>query len=68
MNDGEHTDEDWNPFDKIGSVTGAYADLLWNLWKHDDNDHDYASFKPIRIKDTIGNKELRFSTNDQQDA
>ncbi|CAF0964657.1 unnamed protein product [Rotaria sp. Silwood1] len=68
MDDGEHTDNDWNPYDEVGDVTGAYVDLLWNLRKFDDNDCSYDSFKPTRIKDIIGKKEPRFSTTDQQDA
>ncbi|CAF1163178.1 unnamed protein product [Rotaria sordida] len=68
MKDDEHTDYYSNPYDQIGNVTGAYADLLWHLWKCDENDNSYDSFKPIRVKDAIGSKESRFSTTDQQDA
>jgi ubiquitin C-terminal hydrolase len=68
MDDGEHTDNDWNPFDKVGEVTGAYADLLWKLWRCEENDESYDSLKPNRIKKKIGDKDSRFSTNDQQDA
>jgi ubiquitin C-terminal hydrolase len=68
MDDGEHTDNDYNPFDTIGDVTGAYADLLWRLLKSDENGDDYTSFKPTRIKEAIGSKDVRFATDDQQDA
>ncbi|CAF2497475.1 unnamed protein product [Rotaria sp. Silwood2] len=68
MNDGEHTDNDWNPYDQVGDVTGAYAELLWNLWRFNDSDDSYDSFKPTRIKEIIGKKELHFATTDQQDA
>ncbi|CAF0897212.1 unnamed protein product [Rotaria sordida] len=68
MNDGQHTDNDWNPYDQVGDVTGAYTDLLWNLWKFNEDDYYHDSFKPTRIKEIIGNKESRFSTSDQQDA
>ncbi|CAF3692023.1 unnamed protein product [Rotaria sordida] len=68
MKDDKHTDYYSNPYDQIGNVSGAYADLLWHLWKCDENDNSYDSFKPIRVKDAIGNKESRFSTTDQQDA
>ncbi len=68
MADGEHIDDDYNPFDEIGDVTGAYAELLWHLWRSDENGDDYTSFKPNRIKEKIGNKDARFATDDQQDA
>lgn len=68
MHDGEHTDTDWNPYDQVGDVTGAYADLLWNLWRFDENNSDYRSFKPTRIKDIIGRMKPHFATNEQQDA
>lgn len=68
MDDGENTDTDWNPYDQVGEVTGAYAELLWNLWKCDGTDNSYDSFKPTRIKEKMGNKDRRFARDDQQDA
>jgi ubiquitin C-terminal hydrolase len=61
-------DDDWNPFDTCGNVTGAYAELIWNLWRGDRKDSYYRSFKPDRIKETIGCLAPRFATCDQQDA
>jgi hypothetical protein len=52
--DGGHKDDDWNPFDTCGNVTGAYAELIWNMSRRDKNDYYYHSFKPDRIKKTIG--------------
>ncbi|CAF1364352.1 unnamed protein product [Rotaria sordida] len=59
-----------NPFDTYGEVTRAYADLLWNLQKPDRNSYSYYdySFRPTRMKETIGRLEPRFATSDQQDA
>ncbi|CAF3941255.1 unnamed protein product [Rotaria sp. Silwood1] len=59
-----------NPFDTYGEVTGAYAELLWNLQKSDKNSNLYYdySFRPTRMKETIGRLEPRFATSDQQDA
>jgi ubiquitin C-terminal hydrolase len=68
MEDGEHTDADSNQYDQVGDVSGAYAELIWYLWKYDENGNDYDSFKPNRIKERIGNKDSRFATDDQQDA
>jgi hypothetical protein len=65
-----HTDDnDWNPFDTSGEVTGAYADIIWNMRRLDrKNSDDVHSFKPIRMKETIGRIAPHFATSDQQDA
>jgi ubiquitin C-terminal hydrolase len=68
MDDNEHTDNDWNPYDQVGDVTGAFAELLWYLWRCDEENDSYDSFKPSRIKEKIGNKDSRFAVDDQQDA
>ncbi|CAF2519590.1 unnamed protein product [Rotaria sp. Silwood2] len=60
----------YNPFDTYGEVTGAYAELLWNLHKPDRKSYSYYdySLRPSRMKETIGRLEPRFATYDQQDA
>ncbi|CAF0840973.1 unnamed protein product [Rotaria sordida] len=68
-----HTSDDhhdsYNPFDTCGEMTGAYADLIWNMQRSDRIDSDYIhSFKPIRMKETIGYFVPSFATSDQQDA
>ena len=68
LDDGDQTDKDWNPFDEVGEVTGAYADLLWKLWRCDATDNTYDSFQPDHIKQKLGNKDSRFATKDQQHA
>ncbi|CAF1260025.1 unnamed protein product [Rotaria sp. Silwood1] len=59
-----------NPFYTYGEVTGAYAELLWNLLKPDRSSYLYYdySLRPSRMKKTIGRLEPRFATWDQQDA
>jgi ubiquitin C-terminal hydrolase len=61
-------DDDWNPYDQVGEVTGAYADLLWKLWRCDENNEASDSIKPNRIKQKISDKDARFASGDQQDA
>ena len=62
MEDGEHTNNDWNPYDQVGDITGAYAELLWYLCRCDEDDDVYESFKPDRIKQKIANKNSHFAT------
>ncbi|CAF1169062.1 unnamed protein product [Rotaria sordida] len=59
-----------NLFDTYGEVTGAYAELLWNLQKPERTNYSYYdySFRPTRMKEIIGRLEPRFATFDQQDA
>jgi ubiquitin C-terminal hydrolase len=59
---------DWNQFYNIGTVTGAYADVLRNLWLPDKTKYYSSSFRPTHIKETIGLLAPRFATLDQQDA
>jgi ubiquitin C-terminal hydrolase len=64
---------EWNQFYTIGTVTGAYADVLKKLWLPPKPTYSYSysyysSFRPDHIKDTIGNQAPRFATYDQQDA
>jgi len=66
-NDGQN-DYDWNPFDTCGKVTGAYAELIWNLRRGGRNNPYYRPFDPYRIKETIGYLAPRFARSDQQDA
>ena len=67
--DRGYMDDNWNPFDTCGNVTGAYAELIWNLSQRDQNDSYYhRSFKPDRIKEIIGCLAPQFATWDQQDA
>ncbi|CAF1306055.1 unnamed protein product [Adineta steineri] len=68
MRDNEDENNDWNPYDAVGDVTGAYAELLWNLRKRDENNPDMYTFTPNRIKDNMGKKDSRFASSDQQDA
>ncbi|CAF4638128.1 unnamed protein product, partial [Rotaria magnacalcarata] len=69
-----HTSADlvdvYNPFDSCGEMTGAYAELIWNMRRTDrSTDLDYnRSFKPTRMKETIGYFAPSFATSDQQDA
>ncbi|CAF0967121.1 unnamed protein product [Rotaria sp. Silwood1] len=69
-----HSTDDYvnksNIFDAYGEVTGAYTELLWNLLKSDRKSYSYYdySFRPTRMKETIGRLEPRFATFDQQDA
>ncbi|CAF1060070.1 unnamed protein product [Adineta steineri] len=66
--DNRSIDPEWNQFYEVGTVTGAYADVLRNLFlSNRSNTFDY-SFRPIRMKETIGNRDSRFATLDQQDA
>jgi ubiquitin C-terminal hydrolase len=66
--DVKDKDTDWNVFYMVGTVTGVYADLLRNLWRLDKNKYYFSSFRPTRVKETIGNRAERFATSDQQDA
>jgi ubiquitin C-terminal hydrolase len=66
--DDNCVDSEWNQFYTIGSVIGAYADVLRNLWLPKKTIYYYSSFRPDHIKDTIGLQAPRFATNDQQDA
>ncbi|UJR20478.1 hypothetical protein I4U23_023606 [Adineta vaga] len=68
LNSTKDEHSDFNPYDEVGDVIGAYADLLWNLWRCDQVDHGGHSFKPTRIKERMGEKDARFGTKDQQDA
>ncbi|CAF5215296.1 unnamed protein product, partial [Rotaria magnacalcarata] len=61
-------DTEWNQFYTIGTVTGAYADLLRNLWLTEKNINLYSSFRPTHLKEIIGVQAPRFATWDQQDA
>ncbi|CAF4520375.1 unnamed protein product, partial [Rotaria socialis] len=61
-------DTEWNQFYTIGTVTGAYADLLRNLWLTEKNINLYSSFRPTHLKEIIGVQAARFATWDQQDA
>ena len=61
-------DPEWNQFYTVGSVTGAYVDLLKNLWMPKRTFFTSSSFRPTHIKDTIGLQAPRFATFDQQDA
>ncbi|CAF3199301.1 unnamed protein product [Rotaria socialis] len=64
----DHADA-YNPFDSCGEMTGAYAELIWNMRRTDRRDLDYnRSFKPTRMKETIGYFSPSFATSDQQDA
>ncbi|CAF0889305.1 unnamed protein product [Adineta ricciae] len=60
--------DDLNPFDEVGYVIGAYADLLWNLCRCDEADHGGCSFKPTRIKGCMADTHPRYGRQDQQDA
>ncbi|CAF3214885.1 unnamed protein product [Rotaria sp. Silwood2] len=65
---GDHQDG-YNPFDSCGDMTGAYAELIWNMRRPSRTDSDYiSSFKPTRMKETIGYFAPSFATSDQQDA
>jgi ubiquitin C-terminal hydrolase len=68
MADGEHIDDDYNPFDEIGDVTGAYAELLWNLFQRNQNNNFYYSFKLNRLNEAILLKAPQFVEWEQQDA
>ena len=59
---------DWNQFYNIGTVTGAYADVLRNLWLPDKTKYYSPPFRPTHIKEIIGLLAPRFATVDQQDA
>ncbi|CAM2699554.1 unnamed protein product [Rotaria socialis] len=61
-------DTGWNQFYTIGTMTGAYADLLRNLWLTEKNINPYSSFRPTHLKEIIGVQAPRFATWDQQDA
>ncbi|CAF4998205.1 unnamed protein product [Rotaria sp. Silwood1] len=62
-------ENDYNPFDTCGEMTGAFADLIWNMRRPDRTDLDYTHpFRPTRIKETIGYFAPSFATSDQQDA
>lgn len=62
------TDIEWNSFYIIGTVTGAYADLLRNLWLPEKTSSYYYSFRPTHIKEILGLKAPRFATWEQQDT
>jgi ubiquitin C-terminal hydrolase len=66
--DDKGLDPDWNQFYTIGTVTGAYADVLRNLWLPSKSLYSFYSYRPDRIKETIGHQAPRFATYDQQDA
>jgi ubiquitin C-terminal hydrolase len=66
--DDKGLDPDWNQFYTIGTVTGAYADVLRNLWLPSKSFYSYYSYRPDHIKETIGLQAPRFATYDQQDA
>jgi ubiquitin C-terminal hydrolase len=66
--DGGRKDNAGNPFDTCGDVTGAYAELIWNLSLSDRNNDYFYSFKPDRLKEAIGCLAARFASWDQQDA
>jgi ubiquitin C-terminal hydrolase len=66
--DDKCVDSEWNQFYTIGTVTGAYADVLRNLWLPKQISYYSNSFRPSHIKDTIGLQAPRFATYDQQDA
>ncbi|CAF1202238.1 unnamed protein product [Adineta steineri] len=66
--DNRYTDPDWNQFYQVGTVTGAYADVLRNLFLSNRSNTFNRSFRPIRMKATIGIRDSRFATLDQQDA
>ena len=58
-----------NPYNQVGEITGAFAELLWFLWRPERvPDDDYKSFIPRRLKESIGKKDKRFSKDDQQDT
>ena len=66
--DSEDAYDDINPFDTIGDVTGAYADLLCYLMRCSTSNDDEYSLKPTRMKEQLGRKDARFATDDQQDV
>ncbi|CAF0743098.1 unnamed protein product [Adineta steineri] len=66
--DNRSTDLEWNQFYEVGTVTGAYADVLRNLLLRNKSNTFNFSFRPIHMKETIGMRAPRFATSDQQDA
>jgi len=66
--DDKSVDSEWNQFYTIGTVTGAYADVLKNLWLSKQTSYYSNSFRPSHIKDIIGLQASRFATYEQQDA
>ncbi|CAF3942992.1 unnamed protein product [Rotaria sp. Silwood2] len=66
--DDKCIDTEWNQFYTIGTVTGAYADLLRNLWLPNKTMNYYHSFRPTHLREIIGIQAPRFATSDQQDA
>jgi ubiquitin carboxyl-terminal hydrolase 4/11/15 len=66
--DDKDIDPEWNQFYTVGPVTGAYTDVLRNLWLPNKTAYYISSFRPTHIKETVGLKAPRFATWDQQDA
>ncbi|UJR29300.1 hypothetical protein I4U23_010514 [Adineta vaga] len=73
--DSKAIEPDWNPFYDVGSVTGAFANVIQNLWlpkrsfSSSSSSSSYLSaFCPDQMKETIGVRAPRFATMDQQDA
>jgi ubiquitin C-terminal hydrolase len=66
--DEKGLDPEWNQFYTVGTVIGAYADVLRNLWLPRKFFYSMYSYRPERIKETIGLQAPRFATYDQQDA
>ncbi|CAF0868821.1 unnamed protein product [Rotaria sp. Silwood1] len=66
--DDKYLDAEWNQFYTIGTVTGAYADLLRNLYLPNKTMNYCHAFRPTHIREIIGVQAPRFATSDQQDA
>ena len=62
------SDAEYNEFYNVGTITGAYADVLRNLFLPRQNMHFALDYRPEHFKETIGGRAPRFATNDQQDA
>ncbi|CAF1036489.1 unnamed protein product [Rotaria sordida] len=66
--DDKYVDVEWNQFYTIGTVTGAYADLLKNLCLSNKTMNYSSTFRPTHLREIIGVQAPRFATSDQQDA
>ena len=63
-------DTEWNQFFDVGAMTGSYADVLRKLWlPMKSSFYTFSSScRPETIRGTIGLRDPRFATYDQQDA
>lgn len=60
--------EDWNPFKRVGLITGNFANLLWNLLGHNEENEGLVSIEAANIRESFIEGDIRFNPKDQQDV